>query len=90
MSDTEAVEERIVFNVLNHDLVPMHEVVEPEVKQEIIDRYGMKKEDQFPKILASDPAAKACGAKPGDVVKVTRISPTAGRAVAYRLCVEFA
>ncbi len=91
MTDTPepVIEERTVFNVLNHTMVPHHEVVPEEERAGVFEHYGAA-EDQFPKILSSDPGARACGARPGDVVKVVRESPTAGEAVAYRLCVEFA
>lgn len=78
-----------VFNVLNHELVPHHEVVSEEEKNEVLARYEVT-EDQLPKILVTDPAAKACGARVGDMVKIVRDSPTAGLAVAFRFCVEFA
>jgi DNA-directed RNA polymerase subunit H len=44
--------------------------------------------EQLPKIRDSDPAAKVVGAKAGSIVRITRRSPTAGVAVAYRLVVE--
>ena len=78
-----------VFNVLNHELVPHHEVVSPDDAKAILARYQVS-EDQLPKILATDPAARACGARSGDIVRVIRQSPTAGSAVAYRFVVEFA
>lgn len=78
-----------VFNVLNHDFVPHHEVLSDEARAEVLKTYKVT-EDQLPKILVTDPAAKACNARPGDIVRIVRDSRTAGRAVAYRFCVEFA
>jgi DNA-directed RNA polymerase subunit H len=43
---------------------------------------------QLPQIKASDPAVKAIGAKPGDVLRIIRKSPTAGEHSAYRYVVE--
>ena len=40
------------------------------------------------KILISDPAVKAIGAKPGQVVKIFRESKIAGKTTAYRLVVR--
>lgn len=41
----------------------------------------------LPWIRASDPLAKALGAKPGDVIKIIRKSQVAGRATVYRVVV---
>jgi len=43
---------------------------------------------QLPRLKASDPAVLAIGAKPGDVVRIIRDSPTAGKYVSYRHVVE--
>lgn len=42
---------------------------------------------QLPWIKSSDPLAKLVDAKPGDVLKIVRESPTAGEFVVYRLVV---
>jgi len=88
MSEPEAPESVQVFNVLNHQLVPHHEVLSEDDRKAVLKRYNITL-DQLPKILTSDPAAKACGARMGDIVRVVRDSPTAGRAIAYRYVVEF-
>jgi DNA-directed RNA polymerase subunit H len=83
----EEAEKKSSFNVLEHVLVPKHELLSEEEKQEVLKRLGLKPEE-LPLLLATDPAARAIGAKPGDIVRVTRESPTAGRAIVYRLVVE--
>jgi len=52
-----------------------------------LETYNIKT-DQLPRILANDPAVLSTGAKPGQIVKITRKSPTAKYAIAYRLVVE--
>ena len=75
------------FNVLEHEAVPKHEVVPASEKKEILDRFGVDK-TQMPAILDSDPALKELKAKPGDLIKITRKSPTAGESVYYRIVVK--
>lgn len=86
MSD-EAVTNASRFNVLNHVNVPLHEVLGEEEAKALLKKYGIVKE-QLPKIRATDPAAKVIGAQAGQILRITRNSPTAGKAVAYRLTVE--
>lgn len=50
-------------------------------------RYNARPE-QLPYILATDPAAKEINAKPGDFIKITRNSETAGQTIYYRFVVE--
>lgn len=69
-----------------HDLVPRHEKTSADEVKQILQRYGITK-DQLPKIRATDPAAAEIEAQPGDVVKIHRKSKTAGEAVVYRVTV---
>ena len=80
-------EEEIPFKVAEHHLVPKHELLDPSAGEEIAKRFNAKP-SQFPFILATDPAAKSIGAKPGDFIKITRKSETAGQSVYYRYVVE--
>jgi DNA-directed RNA polymerase subunit H (RpoH/RPB5) len=75
------------FNIFEHEFVPKHEILTDEEKEKILEKYRMKPY-QLPRINASDPAAKAIGANPGDVVRIIRESPTAGKYIAYRYVVE--
>ena len=75
------------FDIFEHELVPKHELLGPEEKAKVISEYRVQPY-QLPRIRASDPAAKAIGARPGDIVRIIRKSPTAGRYVSYRYVVE--
>ncbi|MCD6483834.1 MAG: DNA-directed RNA polymerase subunit H [Candidatus Odinarchaeota archaeon] len=73
--------------LLHHELVPKHSIATEEEVNEVLTKYGIRKQ-QLPWIKASDPVARAIGAKPGDVVKIIRSSPVAGVSVYYRYVVE--
>ena len=75
------------FDIMGHRLVPFHEIISEKEREEIFKKYNIK-QDQLPRILDTDPVAVSIGAKPGQVVKITRKSQTAKKAVAYRLVVE--
>ncbi len=74
------------FRLQDHILVPKHEILSDEEVKEILKILGISKE-QLPKIKSTDPIIKEIGAKPGDVIKITRESLTAGKSVFYRLVV---
>lgn len=76
------------YNVSRHMLVPKHELVEDEEEiRTLIQNLNLKSKFQLPLILKTDAMAKYLGLKNGDVVKITRISPTAGEYVMFRCCV---
>lgn len=72
--------------ILEHELVPKHEIASPEEVAEVLRRYGIKPEE-LPWIRSSDPVVRAIGARPGDVIKIVRKSPTAGEIIVYRYVV---
>ena len=74
-------------NILKHILVPHHAVLTEEEKKELLEKYNIS-EKQLPKILSKDPVVKALGAKPGDVIKIIRENPFAGKSVYYRIVVK--
>ena len=75
------------INPFVNELVPKHEVLSEEEKQKLLEKYNITLK-QLPKILVSDPCVKTLGAKLGDVIKITRKSPTAGKYYYYRVVVE--
>jgi len=75
------------LNVLLHEMVPDHQIMEPEEVTTLLQSFDIN-EDQLPKIYHDDPAVKACGAKPGNVLRIIRKSVTAGEATSYRLVVR--
>ncbi len=76
-----------VFDIFEHALVPFHEILSEKEKNALLAQYKVKPY-QMPQIKSGDPAVKAIGAKPGDILKITRKSTTAGEHVTYRYVVE--
>lgn len=75
------------FSVFDHVLVPKHELVPKEEAERIIQRYGGNKY-LFPLISYKDPAVAELGAKPGDLIRIIRKSPTGKTSVFYRVVVK--
>lgn len=55
----------------SHELVPEHVVLSADAKQKVMDKYRAT-DEQFPKILPTDPALKGLGAKSGDLIQIKR------------------
>ncbi len=68
-------------------MVPKHEILPKEEVERVLEKYNITK-GQIPKILESDPMVKKIKAKPGDVIKITRKSKTAGESIYYRVVVS--
>lgn len=75
------------FKVDKHALTPKHQKVSEREKAQLLEKYSTTV-NEFPKIFKSDPAILSVGAKPGDLVKITRKSATAGEIVFYRVVVD--
>lgn len=74
-------------DILNHELVPEHIILSKSEAEKIIKELNIHPE-QLPKIKKDDPVVKAIEAKPGDILKIIRKSPTAGKFITYRLVLE--
>ena len=75
------------LNVLKHDMVPDHEIMSEEEVSALLNTYNITTE-QLPKVFHDDPAVKVIGAEADDVIRIIRVSHTAGRAESFRLVVK--
>lgn len=77
--------------MLEHQLVPEHRLVAEEEAEGILKKLRITK-DQLPKIHRSDPVIQVLERiegpiEEGRIIKVTRVSGTAGVSEAYRLVI---
>ena len=70
-------------DVLSHKLVPKHTILTADEAAEVLRSFNIDS-NSLPKILSKDPAVKQLGAKVGDIIKIERVSETAGVSIAYR------
>lgn len=78
----------LLFNVSKHELVPKHEKLADDASiKDLLQSAKLKSKTQLPLILKTDPMARYLGLRSGDVVKITRPSPTSGIYIHYRCCV---
>jgi DNA-directed RNA polymerase subunit H len=79
--------EALVINPMKHVLVPKHEIVPPEQHKELLASMYTTSKSKLPEIkFHVDPIARCIGAVPGDIVKITRSSASAGESILYRVC----
>jgi len=77
----------LISNPLEHVLVPLHELVPKEEEEGLLKQLRCTKKTNLPKIrFHEDIIGRILGLVPGDIVKITRPSPTAGEVVYYRVC----
>jgi len=73
--------------VPDHVYVPKHEIMTKKDADEVLKKFNCMP-TELPLIFVSDPAILGLGVKPGDMIKITRKSPTAGESIYYRYVVE--
>jgi len=71
----------------DHLYVPKHEIMKIEEAQKVLEKFHCKP-TELPLIYVDDPAIIERGVKPGDMIKITRKSATAGESFYYRYVVE--
>ena len=81
------VTRKVITLAPDHIDVPKHEIMTRKEAEGVLEKYHCRATD-LPLIFASDPAIIAIGVKPGDMIKITRKSATAGESSYYRYVVE--
>jgi len=70
------------IDIFQSQLVPKHEILSEEEKVKLLKELNATTRE-LPKIKEDDPVIKRLGAKHGDVVRIARNSPTAGKYYYY-------
>ncbi len=78
-----AKETETEIDVLKHELVPEHRILSDEEKGKLLEKFNITVK-QLPRVQSTDAAVKQIDAKVGDVLEITRKSPSAGTATYYR------
>jgi DNA-directed RNA polymerase I, II, and III subunit RPABC1 len=77
----------LVNNPFEHVLVPKHELLPASQHAAFLKENKIKSKANLPLIkFHEDMIARLMGLQPGDIVKITRPSPSAGEYTVYRLC----
>ena len=78
---------RLLFNILEHNQVPPHRILDDTEKEKLYSKYNITDETiQLPTISRFDPVAVAIGMRPGHVCEIIRPSKTAIQTKYYRFC----
>jgi DNA-directed RNA polymerase subunit H len=79
--------EKKILKITDHIYQPKHEILPKEQGEDVLKKYNTKP-NQLPYILQSDRGIEDLDPRPGDIIKITRKSPTSGESVYYRYVVE--
>ena len=78
---------RLLFNVLDHSMVPQSRVLSDKEVDELKIKYNLRSLKQLPEVSRFDPQSLAMSLRPGQVCEYIRKSPTSIESKYYRLCV---
>jgi len=76
----------ILFNILDHCMVPDHKILTEKEKEKIYEKYKIMQDSELPEISRFDPISKALGIRPNELCEITRSSKTSITSKYYRLC----
>jgi DNA-directed RNA polymerase subunit H len=79
--------EKKILKITDHINQPKHEILPKNQAEDVLKKYNTKP-SQLPYILQSDRGIEDLDPRPGDIIKITRRSPTSGESVYYRYVVE--
>lgn len=81
--------DQLLIDATKHQIYSMpHRILKDDERTEIMKKYNINEpENQIPWIDSQDPQVKWIGARPGDIIEVTRHSPVSGSSLYYRYCV---
>jgi DNA-directed RNA polymerase subunit H len=79
--------EKKILKITDHIYQPKHEILPRDQGEDVLRKYNTKP-NQLPYILQSDRGIEDLDPRPGDIIKITRRSPTSGESVYYRYVVE--
>lgn len=76
------------MDITTHRMSVPHRILTPDEAKVVLEKNRVvKPEDQLPWIDSQDIQARLIGAKPGDIIEITRHSDTVGKCIYYRYCV---
>ena len=78
--------DRLLFNILDHEYVPEHVILDEVAIKAMKQRYNIKGNNELPTISRYDPVSQAIGMRPGEICKIVRSSKSAITADYYRIC----
>jgi len=74
----------VTGKIQEHVLVPEHSVVPEEEVESLLNKLNAPR-SKIPVILKADPAIKKLKPEVGDLIKIERVSHTAGKSIYYRV-----
>jgi DNA-directed RNA polymerase subunit H (RpoH/RPB5) len=77
---------RLQYNIMNHQLVPPHIVLNAEEAAAVKQKYNIHDDSQIPDISRFSPVSQVIGLRPGELCRIYRPSKTAIKAEFYRIC----
>ena len=80
------VTRKTIVSAPDHVYKPKHEIVTIKEAEEVLKKFNCQP-TELPLIFLTDPAIVSLGVKPGDMIKITRESATAGEYLYYRYVV---